>query len=362
MRFLFDLSHPAHVHFSKYLLAELEGAGHETMVVARDKDVTLDLLRRLEIPHVAFGRQAVGRAARGGFAGLAGMAWELAQRDWKLWRLARSFRPDVIVTRNPAGVQAARLARVRGVFDTDDGKAVGVHFRTAAPFAHAITTPDCIPDDFGPKHVKYPSYKALAFLHPNRFTPDPSVTHRLGLGERARYSVVRFVALAASHDRGERGLTATRKRDLIRRLEGHGPVFVTSEAPLPPDLTPYALPTSPDRFHDVLAGAQVCVTDGQSVAAEAAVLGVPAIRCATTTGRIPYLTQIAERYGLVAEYQPEDARGFEDHVEHWASESDLGWRADARDRLLADKCDLTAWMAEFLTSGRPPLGSGSPSA
>jgi hypothetical protein len=281
------------------------------------------------------------------------MGWELVRRDWALFRIARSFRPDVIVTRNPSGVQAARLARVRGVFDTDDGKAVGIHFRAAAPFAHAITTPDCITDDFGAKHVKYPSYKALAFLHPDRFTPDPSVLDALGMADGDPYAVVRFVALAASHDRGERGLTAARKRTLIDRLGSHGRVFVSSESPLPPDLADHALPTPPHLFHDVLARARVCVTDGQSVAAEAAVLGVPAVRCATTSGRIPYLRQMADRYGLVAEFLPDAVDDFEDQVERWAGDDDPTWRAEARARLLSEKCDLTSWMADFLTSGRP---------
>lgn len=352
MHFLFDLSHPAHVHFSKYLLQELEAAGHETMVVARDKDVTVELLEGLDIPHTV-----VGRAGGGGRLRLAS---ELARRDWHLWRAARTFAPDVIVTRNPAGVQAARLAGVPGVFDTDDGKAVGIHFRAAAPFADVITTPDCIPDDFGEKHVKYPSYKALAFLHPDRFTPDATVLDDLGVGPGQPYSVVRFVALAASHDRGEEGLTPARKRSLIERLAAQGPVFVSSESPLAADLAAFAVPTPPHRFHDVLAHARVCATDGQSVAAEAACLGVPAVRCSTTSGRISYLTEIAERYGLVAEYAPGDGDRagdrFEDHVERWAMDTDRTWREDARARLLADKCDLTSWFADFLTSSPRLLG------
>ena len=39
-------------------------------------------------------------------------------RDLRLWRTVRSFRPDVIVTRSPAGVHAARLTRTPVVYDT----------------------------------------------------------------------------------------------------------------------------------------------------------------------------------------------------------------------------------------------------
>jgi hypothetical protein len=103
-------------------------------------------------------------------------------------------------------------------------------------------------------------------------------------------------------------------------------------------------------MHDVLAFAHLVVVDGQSVAAEAAILGVPAVRYASTRGRIAYLTEIEERYGLVAEFAPGSDGPFFDRVEEWATEDDGGWRRDAHARLVDEKCDLTGWMTDFLTS------------
>ena len=68
------------------------------------------------------------------------------------------FKPDVIVTRNPAGAQTGRLLGIPAIFDTDDGKAAGIHCWSAAPFAHVITTPDCSDENYGRRHVKYPGY------------------------------------------------------------------------------------------------------------------------------------------------------------------------------------------------------------
>lgn len=340
MRFLFDLVHPAHVHFARYLIAGLEAAGHETRVVAREKDVTTELLDRFGIPYVT-----VGGSRR---AGLIGLGVELVRRDLALVRVAREFGADVIVTRNPAGAQAARLARVRGVFDTDDGREVGIHFRAAAPFAHVVTTPDCIADDYGAKHVRYPSYKALAFLHPDRFTPDPSVRAELGVGPDERYFLVRFVAFGASHDRAHAGLRDEAKRDVVERLRRMGRVFVSSEGPLPAGLGPLALPTPPHRIHDVLAFAALCVTDGQSMAGEAAALGVPSIRYSTFSRRLAVFREMQQRYGLVFEFRPGEEREFLAKVDEIAADTDGDrWHA-RRGRLLADKCDLTAWMLDFL--------------
>jgi hypothetical protein len=344
MRFLFDVVHPAHVHFFRHLITELEEAGHETVVVARRKDVTTDLLTAYAIPHVT-----VGSAPRPGLVALGG---ELLRRDWALWRIVRREHTDVVVTRNPSGVQAARVAGVRGVFDTDDGAAVGVHFRAAAPFAHVITTPDCIGEHYGRKHVTYPSYKALAFLHPNRFTPDPAVRAELGVREAEPYSIVRFVAFGASHDVKQRGLPTDAKRAVVARLRAHGAVFVTSEAQLPADLQQYALPVAPHRLHDALAFATVCVTDGQSMAGEAAALGVPSVRYSSFSGSIAVFREMHERYGLVFEFCPGDDDAFFRTVDELASSTDRAIWAERRAQLLADKCDLTTWFADFLTNRR----------
>jgi predicted glycosyltransferase len=344
MRVLFDIVHPAHVHFYRHLIGELETAGHATAVVARDTDVTTDLLRWYGIPH-----EVVTGAGR---SGLAGLAVELVRRDWALVRAARRFGADVILTRNPAGVQAARIRGIRGVFDTDDGSAVGIHFHVAAPFAHVITAPDCITERLGRRRVAYPSYKPLAFLHPCRFSPDPAVRSELGVGGHEPYVVLRLVAFKSSHDRRCRGLDPALTHRLIDRIEPRGRVFISSESPLPADLERWRVPVAPHRLHDALAYATACVTDGQSMAGEAAVLGVPSLRYSTTTGRLAVFEDIRRRYGLVEEFGPGEEAAFLRAAEVLVAEADRDRWQVCREKLLEDKCDLTAWMLDFLERGQ----------
>ncbi len=344
VRALFDIVHPAHVHFYRHLIAELERAGHDTLVVSRDTDVTGDLLDSYGIPHVVV--RGAGRAGRGA------LAVELARRDAALVRLGRSFRPDVVLTRNPSGVHAARFLRASGVFDTDDGREVGLHFRLAEPFAHVITSPDCLGEDYGPKHAPYPSLKPLAFLHPNRFEPDPAIRAELGVGPADRYFILRLVAFASSHDLTDVGLGSSAVRSLVDQLERHGRVFVTSERPVEPYLTDRLAPIGPHRMHDALAFANLCVTDGQSMAGEAAVLGVPSIRYNSTSGRVAVFRELRDRYGLLTEFLPGDDSAFLAAAERFAADGvgPVGQRG--RDQLLEDKCDLTTWMADRLLDGR----------
>jgi uncharacterized protein len=338
VRVLFDIVHPAHVHFFKYLHADLAASGHETLVVARQKDVTLALLDEYEIPYTSVGES--GRKGR------AGQARELINRDLTLYRLARRFRPDLVLTRNPAGVQVAKvLRRAVGVFDTDDGRAAGIHFRTAAPFADVITTPDCMGgEDYGRKHRKYASYKALAYLHPARFTPDPKIRGVLGVGDDEPYAIVRFVDMVASHDNNESGMSLDDKRHVIDTLRERGRVFVSCEGAMPDEFADLRFSVPPHLMHDALAQAWVCVGDSQTMAAEAAILGVPAVRCSSFVGRLWYLEELEHRYSLIESFLPADASRLLARIDDLRPSPELArtWH-ERKSTMLADKIDLTSW-------------------
>lgn len=341
MRFLFDIVHPAHVHFFKHMIRALQVSGHETTIVARDKDVTRSLLDRYELPY-----QSIGR---GGHRNRIGQLQELIARDYALMKVARSFRPDVIVTRNPSGVQVAKLLGVRGVFDTDDGRVAGIHFKAAAPFADIITTPDCLDEDYGKKHVKYPGYKQSAYLHPDHYQPDPGILELLGLSHEDKYFIVRFVSMSASHDHGESGLDMAAKQRLIDKLQTRGRVFITSESKLPPQWEPHRISIPSHRIHDALAFATICVGDSQTMAAEAAYLGTPSVRLSTFAGRISYLEEMQHRYGLTYGFKPEDAHLFFEKIDEMLVAPDIkkqvndGWR-----KMQAEKTNIAKWFVDFL--------------
>lgn len=331
------------------MILELQRRGHETCIIARHKDVTTRLLDRFGIPY-----EAVGRA---GSKSRFGLASELIRRDLALMRVARTFRPDLIVTRSPAGAQVGRLLGIRSVFDTDDGRAAGMHFTAAATFAHVITTPDCMTEDYGRRHVRYPGYKQTAYLHPNHFRPDASVREALGVRADERYFIVRFVAMSASHDFGEQGLPAQAKRALIAKLQAKGRVFLSSESELPQDLAALRFPLPPDSLHDALAFADLLVGDSQTMAAEAAVLGTPSLRISSWTGRLAYLDELERRYGLTFAYRPDQVNELLSHLDRWLAEPDLRASLAERHRqLLAEKTDVAQWFVAFLEARAPLQG------
>lgn len=345
MRILFDIAHPAHVHFFKNIAFTLSKRGHAVHMLARKKDVTTALLDRL-----GFEYDVVGQSGRKGWLG---QGRELLERNWALVKLARRFRADMIVTRNPAGAQAGRLLGVRSVFDTDDGRAAGIHFSAAAPFAHVITTPDCIGESYGKRHVPYAGYKQTAYLHPAHFKPDPAVLQALGIAPGQRLFMLRFVDMVASHDTSEAGLPESALLQIAERLRRHGRVLATHESQLPQALSDMRFPLSPDKLHDVLAFCDLLVGDSQTMAAEAAVLGTPSLRISTWAGRLAILDDL-QRYGLTQAYHPRQLEAALEHLDAWLEQPRLRDSITAQhQQLLSDKIDVAAWFSDFIEAGAP---------
>src|SRR5689334_15338590 len=86
MRVLFDIGHPAHVHFFRHPIAELRHRGHDILITSRHKEIATDLLD-------AFGLEHSTLSGEGGRGGLLG---ELLLRDYRLSKVVRNWRPDVM--------------------------------------------------------------------------------------------------------------------------------------------------------------------------------------------------------------------------------------------------------------------------
>lgn len=350
MRLLFDVNHPVQVHLLRPLLPHFRARGDEWRVVARDKDVTLGLLAHYGIDCTPT-RPGHGRP---------GLLLELLRRERLVWRLARAFRPRLIVG---TSVHAARVARLTGarsvVLNDDDAVANPAFARLAYPLAHAIVTPDCLrAENWGARHHVYAGNQQLFYLHPARFRPDPGVRAQLGLGAHEPYALVRLSALEAHHDRGVTGLQADLVAELASRLEGRVRLFVSAEKPLLPRLEPLRFALPPERLHDALAGAEFCLGDSQSVTAEAAVLGTPAFRLNGFVGRISYLADL-ERRELAFGFRPGAERPLLAAVLALVDDGQRHARfAERRQRLLAECGDPLPWLIELLERlGRGPGGA-----
>jgi hypothetical protein len=339
LRVLLDVLHPAHVHFFRHAIAELEGRGCELLVTARDKDLTLALLEALHIRHRTISRSACTRL---------GLARELALRNLRLLTLVRRERPDVLAS--IGGISTAQvgfLTRTPNLvfYDTE---CASLSNRLSYPFASQVITPDCYHGRPPRRHVRYAGYHELAYLHPRRFTPDAGLLTRSGIDPHTPFSVVRFVSRGALHDRARWSLGRAERSLLIRRLAEVGRVFVSTEATAVSEPGGEPIPLPAEAVHHLLAFASVYLGESATMASESAVLGTPAILI-DPQGR-GYTDELERRYELCTRYPPPDlGRAIAQARAVLAAElCDTPERQRRRRRLLADKIDVTGFVVDRL--------------
>jgi predicted glycosyltransferase len=355
MRVLFDLAHPAHVHLYRNLIKRVQDEGGSVLVVTRDKDVTVELGRAYGIPQTVLSRSVPGDKLAASF--------ELIARTWKIAGLARRFRPDALVGSSVSiGPVGRMIRRPSFVFTEDDASVVPLFARVTYPFCTWLITPDSLAyEAHGPKHLTYPGYHELAYLHPAHFTPDPEVPRALGLDPSRPYFLVRLVALKGHHDAGASGMPLEAARKVVEQLSAHGRVLITSEGALLPELQPLRFPLPPEKLHDVLAFASAYVGDSQTMAIEAGVLGVPGLRCNSFVGRLSVIEELEHRDGLTRGFRPADAGALLAELERWcgdlpAARSTMQKRRDA---MLARCVDLARWQWDLLKAKVTALPSPS---
>ena len=336
MRVLFDILHPAHVHVLKNLRSELIAHGHDVVVTSRHKDVATDLLDAYGIGHTPLSQQSQG----------VGLAGELITRTSKLTRLARRESVDAFVgLMGPSIVVAGRLLR-RPAFVLYDTEVAVRTNRWVYPLATEVITPECYTGTVRGNHVTYAGYHELAYLHPRRFTPDVRRIEEFGLGRRP-YVIVRLPSLDSSHDGAEKSTAARDWEAWIRETDASHDVRISAEGALPKSLETLRLRGPVTDIHHVIAFADVVVGESATMAAEAAVLGTPAVFIGATTRG--YIDDIEHRYGLIRRFRPEEFAAAAAAANDMAARDRDHWSRE-RERLIDDHVDVSDWLATHLMS------------
>ncbi len=348
MRILIDIIHPAHVHFFKNAIWEWEKRGYQLLITTRDKEMTHRLLQAYNIPFKNISKYG---------AGVGGLIWELVKRDWKLYRLARAFNPDILL--GIAGVSIAHVGRWLGkpslVFtDTEHARLSNA---ICLPFATRICTPSCFREDWGGKHLRYNGFHELAYLHPNRFKPDATVLTEAGFKPKDRFFIVRFVSWGALHDVGQRGISGGMMEAFIASLSKFGRPLITSEGKLPPALEKYRITTPAEQIHSLLYFASMYVGESPTMATEAAILGIPAVLICSWACRVGNMRELTDKYQLMSCFT-DTAPGIQKALE-LVTEPQLKekWRAKSQ-LMLKEKIDVTKWLVALVESYNRSSGAG----
>ena len=181
-RILAVIGHPAQVHKMRNLFSMLEERGYHVSIAAVDKEMTYRLLDEYGL---AF--HPVGAFRKG----MIRKYLEMWRIDLRLYRLARSIDPDILI--GVGSVYAAHVGHwvnrpVISFEDMENMEQIWMY----EPFTAAVVTPRGSRLDLGAKQVRVNSYYPLAYL--KDYTPAPRKI-------KEPYVVWRFIDWGATHDR-----------------------------------------------------------------------------------------------------------------------------------------------------------------
>jgi predicted glycosyltransferase len=340
MNVLIDIAHPAHVHLTRNTYAELIARGHKVIVTVKDIPSAVDLLKRYNIPFVYLGGKSDN---------LVGKALLQLKYNYKLWNIVRKHRIDIGFGSSLTLAQLSKYSRLKSIIlDDDDDDVEPLFVKYAHPAADVILSPACV-KRVTTKMIAYSGYHELAYLHPNRFSPDKRALQEAGIAPGEQFFILRFNAFKAHHDVGVHGLSIDDKRRLIKLLEQKGKVFITTERNIDEEFRKYQLVVSPEKIHSLIYYATMLVGDSQTMTSEAAVLGTPAIRCNTFVGKISYLEEEEHLYDLTYGFRPDDVEKMFDKINMLLANPGLKatWQ-QKREKMLADKIDVSSFFIWFI--------------
>ncbi len=339
MRILFDIAHPAHVHFFKNPARILRGRGHTILFTSREKDIALDLLDELEITH-----KPISSLNKKG--NLIGFASELIKRDIALWKIANKFKPDVMAAIGGtfiAHVGIINSAKSLVFYDTENA---GLQNTITYPFASCVIVPSCyaawLPKN---RHIRYRGYHELSYLHPHYFTADRNLAEKNGLSNTKPTFLFRLVSWQANHDIGEQGWTTELLRSLINFLAPKGKIIISAEGTLPSEFESLRYHGKVAEIHHLMAFCRLFIGESATMASESAVMGVPAIYAATT-GR-GYTDELESRYGLVKNVKRLHWNNLECAIKTLLTNSPQYWQNSA-DQLLTETIDVSLFTANCI--------------
>lgn len=344
----FVLNHPAHYHLFRNTIAELRQRGWKTPIGIRPKDVLKTLLNGDNEAFIELAPSSSRRRHRSSILMSAIRAYSGKLNNTVRW--IRCERPNLLLGTDVTIAHAGRLCGIPSlVFNEDDLESNPWFGWAAYPAAtHIISPRRCSVGRFEYKRVAYDGYQKLAYLHPARFISNQAVVDAFN-PRREPFALLRLVSLTAIHDVGKRGIDLESAMAIIQRLETRVKVFVTSETELPSALSPYRPPFSPQDIHHVLSNASLLVTDGQSMAVEAAMLGTPSVRSNDFVGRTAVLEDLEFRYRLTRGVPPSDRSQLLPAIDEML---ELGLNSEERKRrreaLLANSIDVTGFFTELV--------------
>lgn len=338
MKLLYIINTPAQAYTWHHSIEEFLAKGHDVKILARDYGSTVDLIRSFDFQYSTF-KVIRSRLFR---------AFLAINHIWQCYKLSKNSTPSMVIGFGIDAAVVAALFRKPCVVFIDDEPTPIQNYLTKL-LNSIIITPECFKYNLGNKHIRIAGYKELAYLHPDYFKPDNSIYNELKISKSEKYIILRFNAFDAIHDIGKHGFTTADRFSLIQELGRYVRVFISPEGSLPKELEGYRLPIPYERIHHALYYAQLLVTDTQTMATEAALLGTPVVRYNSFVGPNDACNfiELEQKYNLIYSFQNAEQaiqKSFE-----LIKQPDLKTQwANKLQKLIEDKINVTHFLTDFI--------------
>jgi len=343
MTVLVYLGHPAHFHLFKESIKNLQAKSHRVVIVIKSKDVLEKLLIDSHLPYINIAPKLKKN-------GKVALYVSLIKRITTLTKIILKYKPTKLAgSAAELAILGKRFRIPSYVFFEDDFEVVPKFAKIAGPLATYLVCPNCCSAwKWNDKKIGYNSYHELAYLHPNHFTPDSSKVNTIFDLTKKNF-ILRFAQLTAYHDVGKSGINTAIAQRLIDILLPHGNVYITSERPLEPQFEKYRIKISPLDIHHALYFADMYIGDSQTMTAEAAVLGTPAIRFNDFVGELAYLEELEHAYHLTYGIKTTEPEKLISKVKELVETPDLKneWHV-RRQKMLTKSIDFSEFMTTLL--------------
>lgn len=343
MKILFHLGHPAHFHLFKNTIEILSSHNHDILIVIKKKDVLEELLNESKYKYINI-------LPSGRKNSMIGIAIGQLIQDFKLFIASKKHKPNLLIGTSVAISHVSKMLNIPSInVNEDDAKVIPLYSHLAYPVSTSILSPQsCKNASWQSKTINYNGYHELAYLHPNYFNPNKKIVEKYFSLEKP-YFILRFAQLSAHHDKGINGINSEIASKLIFLLKPHGNIYITSERELESEFEQYRLNIDPIDIHHVMAFAKMYIGDSQTMAAEAAVIGTPAIRFNDFVGKLGYLEELEHKYGLTYGIKTSEPEKLFQKISELLTKSNLKeeWQ-QRRQKMLQDKIDVTAFMVWFI--------------
>lgn len=273
MNILFELNHPRHYYQFQVIKRILKQRGHKTYIAATDRGLLIEILNETEEEYVLLKHTSSGNRA------IKFLAY--AKRFYSYSVILRQLKINVLFSKASVSAFFTKLTvpSLKAII-YPDSEVVWLTNNFVRHFSDLIFIPDVFPLSWPlNKVVRVKGTCENCYLDPRYFQPEHINPAEFGYSSGSRFVFFRFVAWKANHDIGQYGFSSAERIDIIDLFvkSGYTPL-ISFEGEPDFELKQFVNRFPKSKIRSVLSICEYYVGDSQSMASEAALLGVKSFR------------------------------------------------------------------------------------